>query len=373
MEESARVALARFRAQFPALERMVYLNTAVHPPGAAPVVAAVRAAEDEWIAGDGRWRRWEAIADATRGQFGSLIGVAPDHVALVSSLAQAAATVATSVEPGRVVVGASEFRSSLFPFLALAERGCELEVVEPRAGAQRVEDLAERVAPGTTLVAVSSVQSATGYRGDLTDLVRRTHDVGGRVFVNLTQGAGVVPCPIADLEIDYAAAHGYKWLLAPRGAGWLYVRPDHIEAMRPLEPSWKSVADPYDELYGPPYEPAPRASRLDCSLAWFSWVGAEAALRLLAGLDATIVEQWCTGLAGELRDHLISMGHRPAPTDLPSHIVAFDVEDPALVEERLRRRGIAAAVRGGRVRVGFHAFNDADDLDALCEALSGPR
>jgi len=48
-------------------------------------------------------------------------------------------------------------------------------------------------------------------------------------------------------------------------------------------------------------------------------------------------------------------------------IVSVDVEDGA---SRLERNGIRAAVRAGGLRVSFHLYNTAADVDAALDALS---
>jgi selenocysteine lyase/cysteine desulfurase len=53
-----------------------------------------------------------------------------------------------------------------------------------------------------------------------------------------------------------------------------------------------------------------------------------------------------------------------APTG--SAIVAVDDVDP----RRLAEAGVRASVRNGRVRVGFHLYNAAEDVDRLCAQLT---
>ncbi|NJL29632.1 MAG: hypothetical protein HC897_17955 [Thermoanaerobaculia bacterium] len=54
------------------------------------------------------------------------------EVALFSSFAEAAATVASSLPTGRVVVPATEFRSNFLPWAMLSRRGFEVVEVAPR-------------------------------------------------------------------------------------------------------------------------------------------------------------------------------------------------------------------------------------------------
>ncbi|MGH2734547.1 MAG: aminotransferase class V-fold PLP-dependent enzyme [Actinomycetota bacterium] len=361
---------AEFRSLFPALKNFVYLNTPTAPPGSLPVLDALRRAETTWEEGAFTWRGWEDEAQDTRPLFGKLIGAAPESVALLTSLSEAAATVALSLSgTGRVVVAEHEFRSNLWPWLTLRERGFEVVRIPTVDGVVSTDAYVEAVTPGTRLVAISAVQSFNGYRVDLAPIAERAREVDARLFLNLTQMLGALTFDVEEIRPDYVAAHGYKWMLCPRGAAWLYVRPDRLESMTPLAPNWKSAADPHASYYGGDLDLSRSASRLDSSLPWFSWVGAKAALQLLLSLDRRAVEQRCLELAAAFRGGASERGFVCVPEEHPSHIVGLEIDDPAALHERLERRNVVASVRGGGLRLGFHAFNDESDVEAGLDAL----
>lgn len=367
-----------FRSHFPALKNFVYVNTPAAPPGARPILDALRAAESTWEEGGFTWRMWEEEAHATRPLFGELIGGAgAESIALLPSLSEAAATVALSLPAGRIVVGENEFRSNFWPWLANEARGCEIVRVAPAQGAVSTESLIDAIIPGTLLVTVSAVQSSNGYRVDLEAVAERVRQVDAQLFVNLTQYLGALQFDIKRVRPDYVAAHGYKWMLAPRGATWLYVRPDRLERMTPLAPNWKSSRDPYSSYYGGDIDLAATAAKLDASLAWFPWVGARAALDLLLSLDREAVESRCLELAGAFYEGARERGFELATREMASQIVSVRVRDPDAVLARLHEQRVVASLRDGRLRVGFHAFNDLSDVDACLQALgrsarSGP-
>ncbi|MER6945353.1 hypothetical protein ABT294_15130 [Nonomuraea sp. NPDC000554] len=99
-----------FRELFPALRSTVWLDR----PGARPVVEAMRDTLTAWSSGAFDWLDWDAAAEEARGLFARLTGVGPETVSTVGSLAEAAATVAASMPPGRIVAPGEEFRSNLF-------------------------------------------------------------------------------------------------------------------------------------------------------------------------------------------------------------------------------------------------------------------
>lgn len=357
-----------FREMFPALTRQVWLDTPASAPGATPVTATLASAITSWQEGSLGAADWEAAAPRVRAGFAHYLDVPEAHVALMGSVAEAAATVAASL-PGRggtIVAGDGEFRSNLFPWLALEAKGYQVIRV-PTGDAGRTESLLEAIDERTRLVAVSHVLSADGERADLVRLRAAADAVGARIFADVTQSLGVLGLDLAASRPDYLAVHGYKWLLCPRGAAWLVTR--HYEELRPLMPSWKSAAD--GGYFGGRLELAAGAARCDTSPAWLSWIGAEAAIALLSALPAVAVERHCLRLAAAFRDAAQQVGATPVSAGQPSHIAAVQVSDPDTVSARLRSGGVRARLLGDRLRVGFHYFNNQEDVTAALGALRG--
>lgn len=92
---------------------------------------------------------------------------------------------------------------------------------------------------------------------------------------------------------------------------------------------------------------------LDLSPAWFAFVGAAESLEYLASLDLEAVRAHCAGLADSLL-HALGL---PAQG---SAIVSLDGD-----AGRLEEAGIVASMRAGRLRVGFHLYNTADDVERV--------
>jgi selenocysteine lyase/cysteine desulfurase len=362
-------AFRAFRAQFPALTQTVYLNTASAAPGAAPVVAALRAALDTWEQGTFSSREWDATGQATRALFARLIHAPESTVALIGSASEGAATVAASLPPGRVVVGEREFRSNLFPWLALAERGFDVMTVPAVDGVVPTTALVEAIDARTVLVAVSAVQFANGYRVNLEPIAERAREVGAVLFIDATQALGALTIDVSTLLADALVAHGYKWLLSPRGACWLYVAPTLLPRLRPLAPSWRTAVDPYAQLSGGPYNLPSDARKLDLSPAWLSFLGAKAALELLLSLPPTAVEARCLELAAQFCAGASALGLTLAPREAPSHLIGLVAPHPEALRDALAARGVQVGARGRYLRLGFHAFNDETDVERALLAL----
>ncbi|TRW47569.1 aminotransferase class V-fold PLP-dependent enzyme [Georgenia yuyongxinii] len=364
------MTLAEFRAGFDALKTFAWLDTPGCPPASRPVLEALHRNLDSWQEGHFSWTEWEADPDHARADIASLLGATPAEIALVSSVSEAASTVARSLPRGaRVLVEAEEFRSNLFPWTALAERG-EIEVVSPQPGGTGTltDRLCASLVDGIDLVAVSTALSSTGARPDLSVIAARARAAGAKLFLDATQSFGVLRLDLESIRPDYVAVHGYKWMLAPRGCAWMYVRSGNVSELEPLAPGWHTVDRPNAGYFGE--EPwSAHARKLDGALPWLPWIGGRAAVQWLRRLDAEQVEARALDLAGQARRGLESLGIEVAPSDQPSHIVRMYAGGSDVLARHLRSRGVIASGGPTGLRVGFHGFNDDDDVTRFLDGV----
>lgn len=359
----------RFRQKFPALESWTWLDTPGGPPGAVPVIRAVRRALDDWESGSYDWLQWDASADAARIAFAGYTQVPPEWVASQTSLSEAA-TVAVRCAPegSTIVVAEDEFRSVLFPVMAhAATTSARIKLVKRSADASRTAAIMDAIGPDTGLVMVSEVLTNDGELVDVDAICAVAHQYGALVFANLTQTLGVVRSDLSRHPADLVAAHGYKWLLCPRGASWLVGDPSRIN-IAPTVASWKSAADP-ERFFGGPYSEAGAMARFNSSPAWMSWIGALAALGLLAEVDGDESRSHTLRLAEQYIAVMRSHGFRELNCGARSHIVVtappsgYRVDPARLYDARVR----ATITANGGLRVGFHYFNDEADAAYAAE------
>src|SRR5438270_833814 len=127
----------------------------------------------------------------------------------------------------RIVYEAGNFPSVRYLYQAQADRGAEIVVV-PEG-----EPVADAIDERTLLVPISHVLFKTGEIQDVEAIARRAHEAGAHVVLDCYQSAGTVPFDVTELRVDFAVGGSLKWLCGGPGAGWLYVRPDLIERLKP--------------------------------------------------------------------------------------------------------------------------------------------
>jgi selenocysteine lyase/cysteine desulfurase len=325
-----------------------YLNTASIGIPSVAVGDAVAASVAGWRAGAGRAGEFDEPVARARAGFADLVGVGVDRVVIGSAVSALVGLIAAAVPDGaRVLVARADFTSVTWPFAAQAGRGVTVTEV----------DLAElgRRAGEFELVAVSTVQSADGRIADL-EALRAARDGGTRVVLDATQSLGWLDTDLS--WADAVVAAGYKWLLSPRGAAWMAIRPEL--AATPSAAGWYAGADRWSDVYGLPMTLAPDARALDTSPAWYSHVGAAVALPWLAGLDRAEVHAHCVGLADALS---AGLGMEPAG----SAIVSVRRDDAS---KRLAAAGVVSALRAGGARLAFHLYNTEEDVARALNALT---
>lgn len=329
-----------------------FLNTATYGLPPRPVWDALQAAMAQWRQGTGDWKEWSAATDRSRAAWARLVGVDPGDVTVGASVSQLFAPLAAGLRDGAQVVAPEvDFTSALFPWLAQAGRGVDVRTVA-------LDKLADAVDADTDLVAFSLVQSADGTVAPYERVVAAARTHGALVVVDATQACGWLPFD-AGLA-DVVAVGAYKWLMAPRGSAFAYLSPRVRQLMVPHAANWFAGEDVHSSYYGPPLRLAADARRFDLSPAWFSWVGTTPALELLEEVGLAAIHDHNLRLANRF---LAGLGHPPGE----SAIVSVDVPG---AEEKLRRAGVRAAVRAGRVRASFHLYTTEADVDMALDALA---
>ena len=360
-----------------------YLDHAAVGPLSGPAADAMRSyatqAERE---GDTVWPSWNARVESLRGEFAALLGASAAEVCFVPNTSAGISLVAEGF-PWRagdnVVIPGGEFPSNRFPWENQRSRGVELRIASTSNGRIDPDALFSSVDGSTRLIALSWVGYASGFRADLAEIVDRAHRAGILVFVDAIQGLGMFDLDLSEIDVDFLAADGHKWLLGPEGFGVAVIRERHLETLRCGTIGWNSVrntfnyADPKLELRKTAARFEPGSANMSAAAALGASLEMFLAVREHHGRDA--IENRVLSLVDELDQRLSAVGaisRLPREPDHRSGIVTFDVpgRDPVAVRKRAMELGCVVSCRGGGIRAGIHAYNDGADLERLVAAVA---
>jgi len=329
---------------------------------------------------DVKAEHWFDESERVRGLAASLLGVSGHDVAIVPAVSYGMATAMANVPvaAGQAIVTlAEDFPSGIYAARSLAERAEAKVVTVPRPGdgGDWTAAVLDAIDGRTALVVTPQVHWVCGGLIDVEAVARRCRSVGAALILDTTQSTGALPLDLEAVDPDYLVAAGYKWLLGPYSLGFLYVAPRHQQG-RPLEEGWvvRRGAEDFRRLFEYPDRLHADARRFDMgersNFALLPVAGAALAQLLEWGVGAIAdtLGAMTSAIAERLRESRIQESPDRAPHYLS---VRFPAGPPDGVEERLAAAGVHVSLRGDRMRITPHLYNDEEDVERLVAALTG--
>ncbi len=244
------------------------------------------------------------------------------------------------------------------------------------APSQVVDAILATVSDRTRIALIDHITSPTGLIFPIEHIVRELAARGVDTLVDGAHAPGMVPLDLRALGAAYYTGNCHKWLCAPKGSAFLWVRRDRQEHVRPVVISHGAL---------PP--PGRRRFRAE-----FDWVGTDditaylsipAAIRFLGSLlPGGWMELMRTNRARALEGRRIicdEIGARPpAPDEMIGTLVTIPIADgpaQALQDELWARHRIEVPIVSfpsppkRQVRISSQAYNDLDQYRLLASAL----
>jgi cysteine desulfurase / selenocysteine lyase len=369
-ESTAAPDWASIRAEFPALKNRTYLNTATFGQlsrSAAAAVARHFAHRDELACAD--FLEWFDDVDEIRDSVAKLIHCSREDIAFITNASTGLSLLMSGIEwkPGdRVITLENEFPNNLYWPSLLKSQGVEfLEVPWSRLYSSLTED--------TRLVIVSTVNYSTGFRVPVEELGRMLRDRGIVYYLDGTQSLGALQFDVEAVQPDMLAAHGYKWLLSPNGAGFMYVRPSLREQLKPNVVGWRSHKDwrRVDSLHHGAPQFVDSAEKYEGGMLNFASLYAMGeSLKMMLELGPDRIEARVLDLAAQCTRVLEEAGGQVEHRGSSIITARFPDRDASQLARSLKEHRIFVSARHGRLRVSTHFYNNEEDLDCLRTALS---
>ena len=364
----------KIRAEFPAVQGWTVLNAATFgllPRRATEAVACHFARRDRYACSD--FMEWFADADASRGSIARLIHCSADDIAFIPNASVGLSTLISGVDwkPGhQVVTLEDEFPNHYYYPNYLAGRG--VEFVET-AFAQ----FYGKITPRTRLVAISMLNYSTGFRPPLAEMSRFLRERDVLFYVDGTQGLGALELDVSAIRPSMLSVNGYKWMLAPAGAGFMYIEPGVREWLQPSVIGWRShhTWRDHENLHHGVPEFGTKAEKYESGMLAFGPVyGMAASIDMMLEIGPRAIEQRVMQLAAMTRDVLRRAGgnlaaDRDPHYDTPVVTARFEGRDPRDLARNLHARKVEVAARHGNLRVSPHFYNDEADLERFEQEL----
>jgi isopenicillin-N epimerase len=131
------------------------------------------------------------------------------------------------------------------------------------------------VTPKTKVIHICHITNLTGQLFPVRDIARQARARGIQTIVDGAHAFAHFPFKVSDLECDYYGCSLHKWLLAPVGTGFLYVRRENIAKVWPLTPAAASKSNNIRKFEEVGTHPAANHNAIAEALVFHQGIGTE--------------------------------------------------------------------------------------------------
>ena len=315
----------------------------------------------DWIAGYGP-------ATEIRAKAARLLNAETSEVALTENVTAAMSYVADGLElaaGSEILISDQEHPGGQSPWLNAARRhGASVEMVKipkPANSASEVMDIFRNALNSRTRVlAISHVITGAGTILPAKEMCAEARARGIFTVLDGAQAFGHIAVDVRELNCDAYVGCFHKWLLAPAGTGFLYLRSDRAKDV------WTTIASgQWNNHQDDGYRLTQRGTGSLSLLA-----GLDAALDFHNGIGAENVHKRIKYLGDTLRDGLRRIPgvtiHTSADPAMSAGISVFGVEGvtAAQLQDEFWKRGrLRPRASGIGVRLSTHIFNSPQEVE----------
>ncbi|NIM93980.1 MAG: aminotransferase class V-fold PLP-dependent enzyme [Anaerolineales bacterium] len=308
------------------------------------------------------------------------VGTEPDNIVYVTNATTAVNIVARSLslDPGdRVLSTDHEYGALDRTWQYLSERRGFTYSRHPiplpaKSDMEIVETLWSGVTSNTRVIFLSHITSPTAITFPVDEICRLARQQGIITIIDGAHAPGQIPLSLDELGADYYAANLHKWLCAPKGAAFLYARPERQAILEPLIVSWGWRSE----------KPGPSAF-----VDLYEWVGTKDPSAFLSVPEAIRFQQennWeevrkkCHELAVKTQNRLVDLTGLHPLTSPSQYVQMVSALLPPINPEHLQKSlhekyQIEVIVDSWNaqpyIRVSIQGYNGEEDIDRLLEAL----
>jgi isopenicillin-N epimerase len=231
-----------------------------------------------------------------------------------------------------------------------------------------VAAVAARLGPRTRLAIFDHVASHSALVLPVEELTRLAQAAGARVLIDGAHAPGQVPLDLPAIGADWYVGNCHKWLMAPRGCGFLWALPPAQALIHPLaishgygagflaEFDWTGTRDPS------PWLSVPAAIDFHTRLGGAALMARNAALAQEAA--RRLADGWGTETIGPV-DAFAAMAVIRLPIDGTPTAERGAALQRRLSDEHRIEAAITAAAGALWVRIAAQAYNEPADYERL--------
>ncbi len=229
------------------------------------------------------WNVLEPRIESVRRELAREFGCDPEEMAITRNASESLETLifGLDLQPGDEVVVTNQNYPRMLTSWDQRVRRDRIVIkpisfpVPPPSAADVVRRFREAITPRTRVIEITHITNLTGQILPVRDVVRMARERGIEVFVDGAHAFAHFPFRRDDLECDYYGTSLHKWLLAPIGTGFLYVRKEKQKRIWPLMAAPAKMDEDVRKYEEIGTHPAANHNAIAAALAFHREIGAE--------------------------------------------------------------------------------------------------
>ncbi len=323
------------------------------------------------------WRILEPGIENVRRQLAAQFGCSPEELAITRNASEALQIVQLGLDlnPGdEVLTTLHDYPRMLDTWDQRAARnGIRLVKLKVPAPPERLSELTacfERaITPKTRVIHISHVTFSTGQIYPVREICRLARSRGIFSIVDGAHAFAHFPFRQADLECDAFGCSLHKWLLAPVGTGFLYLRRDRIPAIWPLTATSLARKNDIRKFEEIGTHPAANHNAISEAVAFLHQIGLERKAARLRYLR----DRWARRLAGKEKVKMYT-SLDPAQSCALATVGIAGIPPARLVEHlwdkyRLIVTGIEYGENVSGIRVTPNVYTTLEEVDQFADIM----
>ena len=182
------------------------------------------------------------LLETAREALGLFLGAPTSDLVFVDNATMGVTTVLSNlnlIAGDRVLITDHGYNACSNAARFFAERtGAEVDLINLPFPGSDSNEVIERILKGCTsrtrILLIDHITSPTALIMPLEDIVPAVQQRGIQVLVDGAHAPGMLPLRLAELGADYYTGNCHKWMCAPKGTAFLYVRSEHQSNLHPL-------------------------------------------------------------------------------------------------------------------------------------------
>jgi selenocysteine lyase/cysteine desulfurase len=229
------------------------------------------------------WQILEPNIESVRRRLATTFGCDPEEMAITRNASEALqiAQLGIDLKAGDEVITTNQDYGRMLDTWEQRVRrdGIKLTKVSFPVPPKSMDVLADRllsaITPATRVLHFCHITNLTGQIFPVKKIADEARRRGIKTVVDGAHAFAHFPYTVADLGCDYYGTSLHKWLLAPIGTGFLYVRKEHIPGLWPLTPAAASRADDIRKFEEIGTHPAANHNAIAEALTFHEGIGIE--------------------------------------------------------------------------------------------------